>query len=139
MKKIFLILAVLLFSGCVDGNRDFETICTKREESKGFVVNKTNKIYFNSDNDITKIIEIYNLNYIDEEGSQAFLASKKSLDSYSKTKKYEVKITKDLENVYEIELILDISKISEEELENYGIKKNYYDQIKTYKNDMKCD
>ena len=139
MKKIFLVLAILLITGCVNGNRDFETICTKREESSGFILSKTNKIYFNSDNLITKIIEIYNLTYSDDMGKQSFIASKKSLDSYSKSKNYNVKITKDFEKEYEISLTLDINKISEEELNNYNIKKNYYDQIKTYKIDMKCE
>ena len=139
MKKIVLILIILLFTGCVNGNRNFETICNKKTESRGFIVNRTNKIYFNSDNLITKIIEIYNLKYTDDLGKQSFIASKKSLDDYSKTKKYNVKITKDLESEYEIKLTLNVDEISDSELENYEIKRNYYDQIEEYKLDMKCE
>lgn len=139
MKKVVLITMFLLLTGCMNGNRDFETICNKKEESQGFIYNKSYKIYSNSDNEITKIIEIHKLEYTNDLGKSSFDASKLSLNSYAKTKDFEMKIIKDLDNIYEVNFVMEIDKLNDDELEKISIKRNYQNQLKEYKKDMKCD
>lgn len=138
MKKVIIVLSIFLLTGCINGNKDFEASCTKSESSEGFVENISFKIYFNSSYNITKLIEKYNIKYSNEMGKQSFEASKLALNSYSKTKKYTVNVIKDTKEEYEVDLVLDVKKMSDEELKKIGLKRYYYDQKNIYSEDMTC-
>ncbi len=139
MKRIILLISVLLLSGCLNGNRDFETICTKEETSEGFIEKISYKIYSNSDNEITKIVETYNLKYSNDLGYQTFNAAKISLDSYSKTKNYNISTKKNTNNEYELELELDVKNLTDQQLEKYDIRRGYKNQLNVYRKEMKCN
>ena len=138
MKKVITLLFILLLTGCINGNRDFEAICTKQEQSTGFVEDISYKIYYNSKYNITKIIEKYNFKYSDDYGKQSFEASKLALKSYSKTKNYIVNTIKDTNQEYEIDLVLEVNKLTDEELKKIGVERYFYNQKNIYAKEMTC-
>lgn len=135
MKKILLVFCILLLSGCVNGNRDFETICVKEEKSNGLTFNQELKIYFNSDNIITKTIDTYDYKYTD---LNTFNAVKLSLDSFVKNKKYmNEEVLIDSDDEYKVTYIINYDDLKESDLNILGFDRNYYNQIKKY-SDMEC-
>ena len=140
MRKIFIMLLVvpILLTGCLNGNKDFETTCSKSEESEGFVEQVNYKIYSNNSNNITKVVETHTLTYNNEYGKVTFDAAKQSLKSYGESKKFEVEVIKDSETQYEVSFTLNISKFKDSELKEMNFKRYYYDQMNVYKQDMTC-
>ena len=139
MKKIIALLFVpILLTGCLNGNKDFETSCSKTEESEGFIEQINYKIYSNNSNNITKVVETYNLTYNNEYGKTTFDAAKQSLKSYGESKQFTVEVIKDSEKEYEVNFTLNISKLKDSELKEMNFKRYYYDQMNVYKQDMTC-
>ena len=140
MKKLIVLLVPFILTGCVNGNRDFETVCEKKEKSEGFNENISYKIYSNSDNLITKIIETYELTYDENSkyGKSAFEGSKIAINSYGKSKKYDINVLEDKEDKYIISFTLDISNLTDEELKNININRDFPKQKSIYSQDMTC-
>ena len=139
MKKLFiLLLPIILLTGCINGNRDFETICRKSESSDGFNEDISYKIFSNSDNSITKLVETYELSYEigSSLGKSAFDASKSALNSYGHSNKYVVDVVEDKENKYKISFTLNVSELTDEQLGN--IDRDFEKQKKIYEQDMTC-
>ena len=141
MKRVFIfLLPILLLTGCVNGNRDFETVCEKKEKSEGFNENISYKIYSNSDNSITKIIETYELTYDENSkyGKSAFDGAKIAINSYGQSKKYEINVLEDKQDKYIISFTLDVTNLSDEELKNININRDFNKQKNIYSQDMTC-
>ena len=144
MKKLILVITILLLTGCVDGNKDFEVTCNKKEQINDFIEDISYKIYFNYENNITKLIETHSLKYTDSK--EYFDSAKSALNSYNNTINYTKEILKDNLNEYEVSYIFDIDKLSDKQIEDINsyqnhikIKRNYYDQVNIYKdNNIIC-
>lgn len=139
MKKIILFLIIVLVSGCsLNGNKDFEAVCTKKEESNGFTNEKVITIYFNDTNNIKKLTENYKYSYTNEIGKSSFLGAKLALSS-NINNNYIEEIVKDEENNYEVVYTLDVENLDDEELKKLNLRRNYYDQVREYKKNMICN
>lgn len=138
MKKIMILIMILLISGC-NLNKDFKTICIKEEKSPYFNEIRTFNIYFNSSDEITKIEENYRYELIDKNKKDSILYAKKALSNYTNSRNYTSIINEENENIYDVTYILDVKNLKDDQLKNINITRYYYDQIKVYKNNMKCN
>jgi len=141
MKKIILLLLIFIVSGCsINGNKDFESICIKNETADGFIEEKKITIYFDQTDNIKKIINNYKYIYSNDNGKLSFEAAKMSLNDYMKNKEgYLKEIITEKENEYEVNYILNVIDLTDEELKKININRNYYNQIKKYKEDYICE
>lgn len=141
MKKIILLLLIFIVSGCsINGNKDFESLCIKNESADGFIEEQKITIYFDQTDNIKKIINNYKYIYSNDNGKLSFDAAKMSLNDYMKNKEgYLKEIITEKENEYEVNYILDVIDLTDEELKKININRNYYNQIKKYKEDYICE
>ena len=143
MKRLIVILSIFLLAGCsINGNKDFETICRKSEVSSGVGLSEdiSYHIYYNYNNNITKVIEKHILLFNSEVGSKTtFDSAKEALKSYGNSnKKFIINVIKDNERQYEIDFVLNISSLKDSQLKEMNFKRYYYDQMNVYKKDMTC-
>ena len=140
MKKIIIFLLPILLTGCVNGNRDFETICRQNTTANGFTNSINYKIYSNSEHEITKLVETYELSYEDNTlGKSSFDAVKSSLNSYGQSRNCTINVIEDSKNKYVVSFTFDIKNLSDEYLSTIlKLNRDFYKQKGIYEENMTC-
>lgn len=135
MKKLILILFVLCLTGC--GNEDFTKTCKVKTKSMDLVNTETMEVSFNNKDEVTNVTITRNYKGNDESNTIADI--KESASSYNnallKKDGIKISISKDEENEYEIKYYLDVSKMNEESLDIFKLKKNSVKFFNKMRND----
>jgi len=124
MKKLILILFVLCLTGC--GNEGFTKTCKVKTKSMDLVNTETMEVSFNNKDEVTNVIVTRNYKGNDE--GDIIKNVKESASSYNnallKKDGVKISISKDEDNEYEIKYYLDVSKMDDNTLEIFNLKKN---------------
>lgn len=141
MKKTFLLLSVVILfglTGC-DPNKDFSKTCVKENKTNDYKERITTTINYNNNDEVTNVTIEKTYNIKDKE----ILSSiKESSESYNEALKKANGIDTQVfenEKLYKIIYHLYVPDVSDENLENFEIKRNsikYFNYLK--KNKIEC-
>lgn len=128
MKKILICLFCLCLTGCIVSNDDFEKTCKTVKKSEN--INDTYSIHVIYDNEdvVKEAIVTRNYKALNEEGRDILESIKESATSFNEKYAFndnmKITVSKDEDNEWEVKYYLTVSKLSDDILEEFMIRKN---------------
>ena len=127
MKKVIVLLIPILFLVGCDSTEEFSKICTKKVSSLNIIDTTKSKVIYNNSDEVVKVIVTKTYEPKNDDGILLVENIKKSASNYNNNllKSKAIKIKNIEENgKYIIKYYLNVKKMNESELEEFGIRKN---------------
>ena len=129
MKKLILLLIpIILCLGCEAKTESFSKICTIKKDSPTITDTTEKLIIYNNLDEITKAVITRTYTAKNDDGEITISNIKKSAENYNnnlaKSKNIIIKNIKEENDTYVIEYTLDVQKLTDEQLDEFDLKKN---------------
>lgn len=129
MKKIIILIVPILFIiGCQSKEELFAKTCTIKTDSKNITDTEEKLITYNNVDEVTNVIITRTYKSKNRDGNKVIENIKKSAENYNnnlaKSKNIIVKNVKDKEDIYIVEYNLDVQNLTDDELDQFNLKKN---------------
>lgn len=127
MKKVIVLLIPILFLVGCDSTEEFSKVCTKKVPSLNIIDTTKSKVIYNNSDEVVKVIVTKTYEPKNDDGILLVENIKKSASNYNNNllKSKAIKIKNIEENgKYIIKYYLNVKKMDESELEEFGIRKN---------------
>ncbi len=127
MKKVIVLLIPILFLVGCDSTEEFSKVCTKKVSSLNIIDTTKSKVIYNNSDEVVKVIVTKTYEPKNDDGILLVENIKKSASNYNNNllKSKAIKIKNIEENgKYIIKYYLNVKKMDESELEEFGIRKN---------------
>lgn len=139
MKKIVLIIALLMLTGCQNPNRDFSKTCVLKTKTIDYEEKVVTKVDYNNKDEVTNVTIEKKYQITNPDVLKSVQESTKSYNDILKDKKGIKFSTNSKENFYKVTYKLHVPDMNNELIDSFNLQKNsikYFNYMK--KNNIEC-